>query len=547
MSEAPFPLNSRVVAYLRDSGGEDQDLSVAQQQVFIQDWCIQNNLVLTTIFADVATPGSSTIGRDQFRKLIDHFHNPDCHDAGVILWKFSRFSRDIDDAQFYRADLRRRGYTVHSIQDNIPDTTDGRIYEALIDWMNNKFLEDLSMDVKRGLHHLVTTYGALPGTPPRGFMREPVAIGSRRDGSPHTACRWSPDPEKWDLCLQAWTMRARGISIRQIHKELHLFSSTSSYTSFYTNPLYLGELHYGDLVIKDYTTPMVTREIWDIVQELNQANSAGHSPLHRRTNDRHPRRENSTFVLSGLLHCPRCGSLMNGMSVRSRKSGLFEYYHCSNANSRLECDAKRIPKATVENAIIEKILEYVLDPRVIHERDKELALSQTDNVETVKKEIERVITRIKNNDRKRANLANRIAEANSPPASLMDLLGDLEKEKIELQQQLARMRSIQNKETVFIREPADIEKLSRQFQRILTSDDLEKRRSAVRQIVNRVAAERDGKFVRGIVSFYNPTDKKGGFMPMERSTVEAPYHRHKTYTFEFCVKIKQKSRSSAAL
>lgn len=538
-SPVPFPPNSRVVAYLRDSGGDDQELSVAQQQVFIKDWCIQNNLVLTTVFADLATPGSSTIGRDQFRKLINHFHDPDCKDAGVILWKFSRFSRDMDDAMFYRADLRRRGYIVYSIQDNIPDTTDGRIYEALIDWMNNKFLEDLSMDVKRGLHHLVTTFGAMPGTPPRGFLREPVAIGSRRDGTPHTASRWSPDPDKWDLCLQAWQLRAQGIPVRRIHKELHLFGSINSYTTFFTNRLYLGELHYGDLVIKDYVQPMITREIWDAVQDLNVKNSAGHSPLKRMINPRHPRRENSSFVLSGLLYCPRCGSLMNGMSVRSTKSGLFEYYLCSNANSKGECDARRVPKATIENAVIEKILEYVLDPRVIHERDKELALSQTGNVETVKKEISRVAAKLKNNERKLLNLANRIAEADNPSPTLMQLINDLEKEKIELTQKYERMKSIQNQETVFISEPADLEKLSRQFTYLLTSDDLEKRRSAIRLIVNRVAAERDGDFVRGIVRFYNPTDKKGGFMSKTKASVEAPEYRHKTYSFEFCVPIKK--------
>jgi len=541
-SDAPFPLNSRVVAYLRDSGGEDQDLSVAQQEAFVRGWCQQNNLVLTAIFADVATPGSSTIGRDQFRKLIDHFHNPDCPDAGVILWKFSRFSRSMDDAQFYRADLRRRGFIVHSIQDNIPDTTDGRIYEALIDWMNNKFLEDLSMDVKRGLHHLVTTYGALPGTPPRGFMREPVAIGSRRDGSPHTACRWSPDPEKWDLCLQAWTMRAQGIPVRRIHKELHLFGSINSYSTFFKNPLYLGELHYGDLVIKDYTTPMVTREIWDIVQELNQANSAGHSPLHRRTNDRHPRRENSTFVLSGLLHCPRCGSLMNGMSVRSTKSGLFEYYLCSNANSKGDCDARRVPKATIETLVIEKILEYVLDPEAVKERDKEMALAQADNPKRIKKALEGCNARLANNARRIENVTNRLAEEKKPPQSLLAKLHELELEHLTLSAEKERLKSMQNHETVFVRNPEQIQKMVDGFNYSMTHGTLEEKRDAVRSLVVRVAAERDGDFIRGIVRFFNPTDEKRGFMSMAGGTVEAPEYRHKIFTFEFCVKIKQKSQ-----
>ena len=65
----------------------------------------------------------------------------------MILWRYSRFSRDIDDAQLYKADLRRRGYTIHSMKDIVPDGIDGRFFESAIDWMNARFLEDMSEDV----------------------------------------------------------------------------------------------------------------------------------------------------------------------------------------------------------------------------------------------------------------------------------------------------------------------------------------------------------------------------------------------------------------
>jgi site-specific DNA recombinase len=522
----PFPPSAHVVAYLRDSGGDEQDLSVDQQKAFITTWCAENNLVLSSVFADVAQPGSSTIGREQFRQMIDHFRDPDCTDAGLVLWKFSRFSRDFNDAQYYRADLRRRGYVVHSIQDNIPDTTDGRIYEALRDWMNEKFLEDLSSDVKRGLRHMVTTYGAVPGTPPRGFRREEINIGTRRDGSPHKAGRWSPDPETWEFCKQAWIMRAQGIAIRKIHKELHLFRAMNSYTSFFTNRLYLGELRYGDLIIENYTEPMITQEIWDMVQEHYKKNSVEYNPLKRETNHRHPRRENSSFLLSGLLYCPRCESIINGVTVRSRQNGLSEYYMCSRANRNLDCDARGINKRKLEAAVIEKIQEWVLDPRVIRARDEEIALSQTDDLKKIDTEIKKVVADLKENERQRNNIARHLIAMNGESPTLTKNLVQLEADDRDLHAKHNRLKSMKNGETVFVRDLSDLEELSRKFNRLLTSENIDIRRKAIKLLVQRVVAERDGKNFIGMVSFYNPdnlpdADPEKKFMSIPQTTLGA--------------------------
>jgi hypothetical protein len=42
-----------------------------------------------------------------------------------VFWSFSRCARDFDDAQYYKADIRRRGIAVESIIDDIPDGPTG--------------------------------------------------------------------------------------------------------------------------------------------------------------------------------------------------------------------------------------------------------------------------------------------------------------------------------------------------------------------------------------------------------------------------------------
>jgi DNA invertase Pin-like site-specific DNA recombinase len=71
---SPFQPGDLVVAYLRDSGHEDQELSVEQQEAAIRAWCDDQQLILTRLFIDAAAPGSSTGGRGQFLEMISYFH-----------------------------------------------------------------------------------------------------------------------------------------------------------------------------------------------------------------------------------------------------------------------------------------------------------------------------------------------------------------------------------------------------------------------------------------------------------------------------------------
>ncbi len=500
----PFEPGTSVVAYLRDSGGDDQDLSVAQQSIQIRDWAAKNQIFLSRIYADEATPGSSTVGRVAFAEMIAHFHHQDHQDKGVVLWKYSRFSRDIDDAQFFKADLRRRGIVIYSMNDNIPESIDGRIMEALIDWMNARFLEDLSVDVRRGLQHIVQQYGAVPGTPPRGFKREVQTIGLRRDGSPHTISKWVPDPIWWERCKQAWAMRASGVAIREIDRQLKLFGSISSYTTFFTNRLYLGELRYGDMVIPDYAEPMITQDVWDAVQRDHRKFSEEYNPMNGPERDAHPRRIGSSFLLSGLLFCPYCGSPMNGTVIPTRYGKRLKYYQCRNARLGKGCTARRIPAQAIERIVLQQLREYVLDPSLIAERDREFTQDHIGNVDVILEEQRRAVRERQDIQRKIANVTSAIAGEIDAPKSLLAMLKDLEGQDTLKVAEIERLQSSMNREKVFIGSPDEYTRVSEAALGELSSNDLPRMKVIVKNLIQRVVAERDGDMVRGMVYFFNP-------------------------------------------
>jgi len=91
---------SFVWAYLRDSGGDGQEQSVPQQKEEIIKYCKRYGLVLSHVFSDVANSGGSIIGRDAFNDMIEMSKDIELRPAGLLLWNFARFARDLNDSSY---------------------------------------------------------------------------------------------------------------------------------------------------------------------------------------------------------------------------------------------------------------------------------------------------------------------------------------------------------------------------------------------------------------------------------------------------------------
>jgi DNA invertase Pin-like site-specific DNA recombinase len=351
-----LPPGSIVDAYVRDSGGPRQDASTSQQLEEIEAYCLERGLQLRHRFQDIARSGGTIVGRDEFNRMLDIYRNPERRPHGLLLWNYARFARDLDDAIYYKALLRNFSIIVHSLTDPIPEGPYGRVIEFFIDISNEEKRRQTSADAKRGLRNLVLQHGCVPGKPPRGFRRVPVHIGSRRDGSEHIAHRWEPDPELVPVIQRAFAMRASGASLWTIQKETLLFGAVNSFKTFFINRLYIGILEYGELVVEDYCEPLIDMDTWNAVQaRIEQHSQAKFSRLH-------PRRANSPYLLSGLVLCARCGSPLYGNTVTSPGRRRDEAYYCSRARRHAGCDATRMGRKRLEEAVLATLREYVLIP-----------------------------------------------------------------------------------------------------------------------------------------------------------------------------------------
>jgi len=436
-----LPPGSIVDSYRRDSGGMRQDKSTDQQLTEIEAYCKQHNLVHRHRFVDEARSGKSTAGRDAFNSMLESYEIPANRPAGLILWNYARFARDIDDAQFNKIRLRQWGITVHSLNDQIPEGDYGRVIEFLIDVSNEEKRKQTSIDAKRGLWDLVQKYGCVPGTPPRGFKREPVDLGPRRDKTEHIAHRWVPDPEWIPKIKRAFQMKAELATLHQIHKETHIYGALNSYRTFFSNPIYIGILNFGGYTIPNYCEPIVDLPIWELVQKLQALHA---NRQHVSSNQLHPRRRSAaaTYLLSGIAYCARCGSPLSGLTAGQRNGTYYYRYACTKAKRRRDCDLQPVPARALEALVIEQLTHFFEHPDnlrdLLEESQRfsaEFAARQKEATREIQKDLAAVRRSIVNVTDAIARLKNRNSKA------LLTKLETLESEETDLETRLQRVKT----------------------------------------------------------------------------------------------------------
>jgi site-specific DNA recombinase len=104
-------------------------------------------------------------------------------------------------------------------------------------------------------------------------------------------------------------------------------------------------------VIKDDAWPaIIEKQLFDEIQATLNS---------RAPKTTHPRVTSSSYLLSGLIKCHKCGAAYIGYGA---KSGRFHYYVCGTTYSKGKdtCPSQHLPKEKIERYISEKVRGYIL-------------------------------------------------------------------------------------------------------------------------------------------------------------------------------------------
>lgn len=370
-SEA-FKAGDKVVGYFRDSGGVNQDRSVDEQVLIWRKALVERKLEAGRVFEDRAKSGKTARGRVAYREMFEYFESGEAKRDGVrglLLLYYSRFAREFDDFQFYISSIRRAGYVVQSISDQIPEGDFSRVMEAFVAWKDMMYSRDLGKHIKRGQEMILNNYRddgglyELPGgekvqlsaggRPPVGYERAQVATGKNRAGAVRYNAYWfkTKDEDLARRVWRAWEMMLDGQSYKEIEEACKLGLGKNSYNDFFSTVTYTGTYQYGDFERRGAFEPYVTWDEWEQAQAVIESRGVRGGRQARKPG-------NQKYLLSGMVRCGSCGQAWHGVhSTRAGRNDIY-YYECgSRYNLKKACGLGRVRAESLEALVLEGIIE----------------------------------------------------------------------------------------------------------------------------------------------------------------------------------------------
>lgn len=359
-------MNDKYFIYARKSSeAEDrQVLSIDSQVNELQK--LSKRLKLPVLEVLTESQSAKAPGRPVFNEMMQRVYNEEI--KGIICWKLDRLARNAVDG----------GTIIWALkQNNIEIVTPSQIYNQqgenafmmYVEFgMAQKFIDDLSKNVKRGLMAKVEK-GWYPVVAPVGYLNTP----DREKGFKIVI----KDPKRFPIIRKMWDLiltgaytpsqvlekanNEWGLRTVKFHKQGGNPLSRSAVYRLFTNPFYYGWFEFNGKLYEGKHEPMVTVEEFDRVQVL----------LGRKGR---PRPQTHQFALTGLITCGECGCMITAETKTkyyptTKNTAHYTYYHCTRKKKEVKCRQKPITEPDLE-----KQIDGVLAKIQISEKFKDWAL-----------------------------------------------------------------------------------------------------------------------------------------------------------------------------
>ncbi len=339
--------------------------SIPQQERAIKEFCKNHGLILQRVYSDTAS-GRKVKKRDDFIQMFSDVMaaHEDLRPAGLLLWAFSRFSRNYAQFQRYFYTLVDFGVVVHSLTDEaIPEGLAGGVVLSVKAYSNADYSEQLSKAIKRGIADRVREGYNNGGQAPRGYK----IIREEQEEYARQWCKayWYKMGTRSRSCPVGYpglgaSRPGKGIWRDHNSHRRKIYKNKNSWASHFRNKSYLGIGKAGDLEIPDHHTPIITWEIWDAVKKIEKT-----MPRHGRSGDpTHPQRIKHPSLLSGLSYCIHCGAAMV-----LHTSSDYRSYQCGKRDRQRgdkDCtQARSINARKADRVILDTVLNRILNPSFV--------------------------------------------------------------------------------------------------------------------------------------------------------------------------------------
>ncbi|MFA5080410.1 MAG: recombinase family protein [Candidatus Paceibacterota bacterium] len=297
------------IIYCRKSSeSEDrQILSIDSQENELIELSTRESFNIAKVYKESRT--AKDPGREIFEEMLSYVEKSK-KEVCLLVWNLDRLARNSVDGGkiIYMMD---KGFIteIKTPSKTFKNNPDDKFMMNLVFGFSKKYVDDLSINVKRG-NKAKLEKGGWPGVAPLGYLNDKAnrsiivdderAYYIRRCYNLYATGQYSLNNIVKILREEGFRSRAgKFIYVNRIHRILK-------------DPFYYGFMFRGNNLYKGNYEPIVSKELFDRVQEVfNRASR--------------PKQEKHFFHLRGLMICNKCGCVLTASQKRNH-----DYYYCTN-------------------------------------------------------------------------------------------------------------------------------------------------------------------------------------------------------------------------
>ncbi len=327
---------------------EDKQVrSIEDQIAELRAYAKQENLNVVDIF--IEKQSAKIPGRPIFNEMLNKIEQGEAN--GILAWHADRLARNSVDGGriIYLLDTGKLASLKFPTL-WFENTPQGKFMLNIVFGQSKYYVDSLSENTKRGLRQKVKR-GEYPGPAPIGYIND-----SRTKSV-------VVDRKKAKIIRGAFELYAEGNSrledisnflaqrgiLSHGGKRIHKTRATF----ILSNPFYCGLFKYGGELHEGKYEPIITKKIFDKVQEVLKQRGRPHHKTKYEPQD-----------FCGLLKCGSCGMSITGeYRVKHQKNGNthdYIYYHCTKKNKSIKCPEPCIRQEELDKQISSLLQKFSL-------------------------------------------------------------------------------------------------------------------------------------------------------------------------------------------
>lgn len=332
----------KAIIYARVSSKEQEQggFSIPAQLKLSKEYASKNSLSVDKVFAEAES--AKQTGRTEFKNMVAYLREH-TEIKDVLVEKTDRLYRNFKDYVV----LEDLDLIVHLVKENEILSKDSKSHQKFIHAikviMAKNYSDNLSEEVRKGFQEKVEQ-GGYPHAAPMGYKnnKELHTIEIDEEGARLIKALFEYYATgNYSL----WTLRKKiveeGLTAHYKDKKI----PTSTIARILQQPLYYGLIPFKGKLYRGNHTPIISEELFNIVQDILKGNARKKSKGDRR------------FTYTGLINCANCGCLITA----SFKKGKYTYYHCTNY--KRICNKKSINEEALDKQFGEVLKLLQMDSK----------------------------------------------------------------------------------------------------------------------------------------------------------------------------------------